>query len=128
MPLIARRRIAILGQSPCDGCSGVNCCRQNGHEYAVLLEESEHARFRPFGVDVPIDDGGRTVIEKVLPYVAGRCQFLGDDHRCLIYDDRPSNCRRFQCIDDFHQRGSTPDAHGRFLQLNPDVLERLEKL
>jgi Fe-S-cluster containining protein len=26
-----------------------------------------------------------------------RCQFLGDDLRCTIYDDRPQVCRTFSC-------------------------------
>ena len=92
----------------------------------MLLEESEHRRFRPFAVDVAIDHG-RRVVEKVLPYANGRCQFLGDDDRCLIYDDRPMNCRRFQCVDFFHHRGSNVREHGRFLQLNEDVLALLER-
>ena len=125
---MSRFRIAILGQSPCDACPGVNCCRQNGHEYAVLLHESEYARFGPFAVNVAIDAHGAPIVEKVLPYVNGQCQFLGSDHRCTIYDDRPLNCRRFQCVDHFHNRGITPGSHGRFLTLNPDVLARLEKL
>jgi Fe-S-cluster containining protein len=123
-----RFRIAILGESPCGECRAANCCRQNGHDYAVLLEPHEHARFRPFAIDVPIDHAGQRVVEKVLPYVSGRCQFLGDDNRCLIYDDRPVNCRRFQCIEQYHSRGTTPHRHGQFLQLNPDVLQRLEAL
>lgn len=121
-------RIAILGQSPCHLCQGINCCRQNGHDYAVLLEESEYARFGPFAADVVVKHSGRRFIEKALPYIAGRCQFLANDGQCLIYDDRPANCRRFQCVEHFHKRGSTPGEHGVFLQRNPDVLKLLESL
>jgi Fe-S-cluster containining protein len=125
---MTRFRVAILGESPCPECPGVNCCRQNGHDYAVLLEEAEHARFRPFAVDVVIETNGRQIVEKVLPYRNGKCQFLGDDNRCLIYEDRPVNCRRFQCVDHYHNRGSTPGRHGPFLERNPDVLWRLDRL
>jgi Fe-S-cluster containining protein len=121
-------RLAILGESPCGQCRGANCCRQNGHEFAVLLDESEHARFRPYAIDISIHHDGVTRVEKVLPYVNGRCQFLGDDNRCLIYDDRPMSCRRFQCVSYFHHRGATPLEHGRFLQLNPDVLAMLQSM
>jgi Fe-S-cluster containining protein len=126
--MASRFRLAILGESPCFDCRAVNCCRQNGHEYAVLLEESEHARFRPFAIDIPIMHGGSRFIEKVLPYRDGRCQFLGDDNRCLIYEDRPINCRRFQCIDYYHHRGATPGEHGQFLIRNPDVREMLDSM
>ena len=125
---MSRFRIAILGESPCADCAGVNCCRQNGHLFAVLLEQAEYGRFRPFAVDVAVESDGRQVIEKVLPYHDGACQFLGTDGRCMIYEDRPMNCRRFQCIDHYHHRGSTPREHGRFLELNPDVLRRLDRL
>ena len=121
-------RIAILGQSPCDECRGANCCRQNGHEFAVLLEPAELARFGPYAVSVNIEQDGRWFTEKALPYVNGRCQFLGPDNRCLIYNDRPMNCRRFQCVSHFHNGGRTIGEHGPFLVLNPDVTQRLEQL
>jgi Fe-S-cluster containining protein len=124
---LRRFRIAIIGESPCDQCHGANCCRQNGHDYAVLLEEAEYGRFGPFAADVLIEHAGVRQVEKVLPYVQGRCQFLGEDNRCTIYDDRPQNCRRFQCVDYYHNRGTTPAEHGRFLLLNPDVLSLLER-
>ncbi len=121
-----RFRIAIIGESPCGQCCSANCCRQNGHDYAVLLQEAEYARFGPFATDVVIEDAGRRLVEKALPYVNGRCQFLGEDNRCTIYEYRPANCRRFQCVDHYHNRGRTPGQHGRFLQLNQDILELLE--
>ena len=50
-------------------------------------------------------DAARLTFERVLPYVDGRCQFLGDDDRCTIYDDRPANCRRFECAPGYHHAG-----------------------
>ena len=120
-------RLAILGESPCHLCYAA-CCKQNGHDYAVLLEGDERRRFGPFAIDVRIDDGERAVVERVLPYREGRCVFLGEDDRCTIYDDRPMNCRRFQCVRYFRQGGADSSGHGEFLVRNPRVLEILEGL
>ena len=121
-----RFRLAILGDSPCDLCTAA-CCKQNGHGYAVLLEgESERRRFAPFAVDLAIDRGGGAVVwERVLPYQDGRCRFLGSGDLCTIYDDRPVNCRRFQCVSAF-RTGNGQGRHGAFLQANPAVLEMLD--
>jgi Fe-S-cluster containining protein len=125
---LRRVRLAILGDSPCDLCTAA-CCKQNGHGYAVLLEgEGERRRFAPFAVDVPIEQsGGGVVLERVLPYRNGRCAFLGEDDRCSIYEDRPMNCRRFQCISGYAGGGKWR-RHSDFLRLNPGVLAMLEKL
>lgn len=118
-------RLAILGQSPCHQCFAA-CCKQNGHDYAVLLEGDELRRFAPFAIDLHIRRGAQLIPERVLPYEDGRCRFLGADDRCTIYDDRPAACRRFQCVSDFNREGI--HRHGPFLQRNPRVLELLERL
>ena len=122
-------RLAILGDSPCDLCTAA-CCKQNGHGYAVLLEgERERRRFAPFAVDVPIDrGGGGVVLERVLPHRHGRCAYLGGDDRCTIYDDRPLNCRRFQCVSGYHGAGATLGSHSTFLRSNQHVLAMLDRL
>jgi Fe-S-cluster containining protein len=120
-----RLRLAILGASPCHLCRA-NCCKQNGHDYAVLLEGDEWRRFAPFCIEVQVDGGACVTTERVLPYRGGRCQFLGDDDRCTIYDDRPINCRRFECAPGYHARGSAVGARSLFLRRNPDVLTLLE--
>ena len=120
-------RLAILGDSPCMECTA-NCCRQNGHDFAVLLEGDERRKLTAFSEPHQFDDGSGPTVERVLPYRDGRCVFLDVDHRCTIYDDRPVNCRRFECVVGFHHRGSDRSSHSRFLQLNPDVLDRLEQL
>jgi Fe-S-cluster containining protein len=120
----SRVRIAVVGESPCDLCTAA-CCRQNGHEFAALLEGDEVRKFAPFAVDVPVaDGGGRVNYERVLPYVAGRCQFLGENDRCTIYEDRPRACRAFQCVTSYNAEGL--GAHGEFLRRNPGVLEILD--
>jgi Fe-S-cluster containining protein len=120
-----RVRIAIVGESPCELCTAA-CCKQNGHEYAVRLRGDEKRKFAAFAVDVPIERAGEIQFERVLPYVKERCQFLGADDRCAIYEDRPQSCREFQCVEAFNAKGN--GRHGRFLELNPRVCEMLETL
>lgn len=123
-----RFRLAILGDSPCDQCVAA-CCKQNGHAFAVLLEgDGERRRFAPWAQDVPVDAGGRcVVVERVLPYRDGRCPFLDAHDRCTIYDDRPTNCRRFQCVTGYHHGGADVSGHDAFLRRNPHVLAILER-
>jgi Fe-S-cluster containining protein len=120
-----RLRIAILGSSPCGGCTSA-CCRQNGHDYAALLAGEEVRRFAAYAIQVRVDAGDRVVVESVLPYVDGRCIFLGDDGDCLVYEDRPAACRAFECVRAFNREGI--GQHQRFLQLNPTVLQMLHDL
>ncbi len=124
-PTARRVRVAIVGASPCHLCCAA-CCKQNGHEFAVLLSGDEVRRFAPFSVDVPIRAGGRVVVERVLPYVDGRCQFLGPDDRCTIYEDRPAACRAFECVAHFNRDGV--GRHGPFLVGNAPVREMLEAM
>jgi Fe-S-cluster containining protein len=124
---IRRLRIAIVGASPCGACVAA-CCKQNGHAYSVLLEGREQRKFAPFAIDAPIACDGATVIEKVLPYRDGRCIFLGEDDLCAIYDDRPVNCRRFDCIRAYHHGGRDVNGHGAFLERNPAVTDLLDRM
>lgn len=121
-------RIAVLGASPCERCVAA-CCRQNGHEFAALLQgDREQRRFAAFSVESTFRDEttGAIRVERVLPYVDGRCQFLGPDDRCTIYEDRPRACRQFECAPHFAANG--PGDHGIFLRRNPHVRELLESL
>jgi Fe-S-cluster containining protein len=104
------------------------CCKQNGHDFAVLLQgDLERRRFAPWSQDVRLaNDEGVERSERVIAYVGGRCPFLGEDDRCRIYDDRPQACRTFQCVADYASEGV--GRHGRFLRLNPHVLSMLEAL
>jgi Fe-S-cluster containining protein len=117
-------RLAILGSSPCNQCTAA-CCKQNGHDYAVLLQGgAERRRFAAWASDVPVRSGnGKVVLEKVLSYRDGRCPFLGSDDRCTIYEDRPLSCRQFECVRELNRHGI--QKHGRFLELNPPVLRML---
>jgi len=103
------------------------CCKQNGHEFAAILAEEEVARFRPFAQSVALrGSDGALVSEFVLPYRAGRCQFLSEDDRCTIYEDRPRACRAFECAPKFNARGF--NWHDPFLDRNPRVLDLLKSM
>jgi len=125
MQPMRRIRIAILGDSPCDQCVAA-CCKQNGHEFAALLRGDEIRRFAAFSQSVTLRRGEQLVGESVLPYVNGRCQFLDDDDRCRIYEDRPQACRAFQCVTSYNQDGIA--RHGEFLRRNAQVREIIDSL
>lgn len=119
-------RIAIIGASPCGQCVAA-CCKQNGHDYAAILAQDEIARFRAFAQSVALrGSDGLLASEFVLPYRDGRCQFLGEDDRCTIYEDRPQACRAFECAPRFNAHGV--DRHDLFLEGNPRVLELLKSM
>jgi hypothetical protein len=120
-------KIHISGPSPCDQCFAA-CCKQNGHEFAAVLQgEGERRRFAAFAQDVTfVRPDGTIGVERVLPYVNGRCQFLGEDDRCTIYDDRPLACRQFECVPHFNRDGVA--RHGDFLSANPRVLEVIQSM
>lgn len=105
--------------SPCHKCFAA-CCKQNGHEFAALLQGDEVRRFAAFAQRVTIRQDDLLRVEHVLPYVSGKCQFLGDDDLCTIYEDRPAACRAFECAPHFHRDGL--GRHGEFLVRNPRVL------
>jgi len=120
-----RVRVAILGESPCERCIAA-CCKQNGHDYAVLLRGDETRRFAAYSESITLHRGTKIVSEYVLPYVNGRCQFLDGDDRCLIYEDRPESCREFQCVTSYNQQGV--GRHGVFVERNPWVRELIDSL
>ena len=118
-------RLAIVGSSPCHLCTAA-CCKQNGHDYAAILRGEEVRRFAAYSIEVPFQSDGAVVVERVLPYVGGRCQFLDEEDRCRIYEDRPGACRAFECVPQFNAEGV--GRHGVFLQRNARVREMLESL
>jgi uncharacterized protein len=77
----------------CLACAA--CC----HDANVLLESDDLARWKAAG---RAELGRRSYVRRArdgkvtLRFAAsGRCQHLGDDRRCGIYELRPDNCRAF---------------------------------
>lgn len=99
---------------PCEHCDGA-CCKANGHDFAVLLDEDEVQHF-PAAV--------RVANGPVLPYVNGRCIHLDDRDRCSIYASRPRACRAFNCAEGWRLKDP---HHGFFLEDNPKVVELLKR-
>jgi Fe-S-cluster containining protein len=120
-----RVRLAIIGASPCVSCTAA-CCKQNGHEYAAILRGEEVRKFAAYSMEAAFRSERGVVVERVLPYVEGRCQFLDEEDRCRIYEDRPGACRAFECVPDFNREGV--GRHGEFLQRNGGVREMLDAL
>lgn len=56
------------------------------------------------GVTVHIDDEGDWFI-----HIENRCNMLGDDYRCMIYDDRPLICRTYSAENCEHTSDSPED-------------------
>jgi Fe-S-cluster containining protein len=66
-------------------------------------------------------------------YVANSvpCPFLGDDHKCSVYEDRPSDCKRFPYTDEdvILKRPQLTQKNSTFCPIVVSVLEGLmEKL
>lgn len=91
-----------------------------------MLRGDEPRRFGPWAVPVTITSDSGVVTEYVLPYVEGRCQFLGDDDRCRIYEDRPQSCRDFECVRYYNAEGV--GRHAAFLRRNPDLVPLIESM
>jgi Fe-S-cluster containining protein len=52
------------------------------------------------------------------------CQFLGTDHKCTVYEARPTPCRGYVCWD---QDDKTVYDFARFMQLSPKKLREKEQ-
>ncbi len=68
-----------------------------------------------------IDDDG-DYVTVTLP-----CPFLGDDNKCSIYEDRPSDCKRFPYTDEdvFFKRPQLTMKNAEFCPIVVSVLEAL---
>lgn len=103
---------------PCEFCDG-HCCRQNGHEFAVMLEDGEENRFQD-AIQFPDLVNGP---DWVLPYKQGKCVYLTDNNRCGIYNTRPSACRKFKCTNGYNR---DPRRHSFFVRDNSYVAELIQ--
>jgi len=106
---VASLDLAVL----CGKCTGV-CCKQNDHDFAVLLEEDESEY-----ESIVVEDGFVGEV-RVIPYRNGQCIYLGVDDRCTIYERRPRACVAFDCTSNY------PERISYFLEDNPVVLQLIQ--
>jgi Fe-S-cluster containining protein len=111
-------------QIDCLGCA--RCCKR----YSPRFKAPDIKRISKV---LQLKEG--SFIEKYLlrdedgDYVAKStpCPFLGDDNRCSIYEDRPSDCRRFPYTDEdvILKRPQLTQKNSTFCPIVVSVLEGL---
>jgi Fe-S-cluster containining protein len=100
---------------PCKKC-GALCCQYFSFEIDEPDDFEQFDDIRWYicheGVSVHIDEDGGWYIQ-----IMNRCNMLGDDDRCTIYEDRPTICRTYgdECEytgDDYGYRAefTTPES------------------
>lgn len=82
----------------CLRCPGL-CCEMAGY---VAVGPAEIARLAAALKLAPAEFVRRHTWrnnrgERLIKSVADRCQFLGKDRRCAVYDARPNQCRAYFC-------------------------------
>lgn len=113
-----------FGQIDCLQCA--NCCKR----YSPRFKTPDIKR-----ISKVLQLKESVFIEKYLrydedgDYVASSapCPFLGDDNKCSIYEDRPSDCRRFPYTDEdvILKRPQLTQKNSTFCPIVVSVLEGL---
>ena len=103
-----------------------NCCKNYSPRFkttdvkriAKLLQMKESVFIATY---LTVDDEGDFVV-KTKP-----CPFLGNDNFCSIYEDRPSDCRRFPYTDEdvIYKRQPLTLKNSTFCPITYYVLEKL---
>lgn len=82
----------------CLRCPGI-CCEMAGY---VAVGQAEIARLAA-ALNLPLNEFMRKHTwqnnrgERLIKSASDRCQFLGKDRRCTIYEARPNQCRAYFC-------------------------------
>ena len=102
-----------------------NCCKNYSPRFKTpdIKRISKHLRLRESEfIDkyLKVDDDG-DFVAKATP-----CPFLGSDNFCSIYDQRPSDCRRFPYTDEdvFLKRQNLTLKNSSFCPITYYVLEK----
>ncbi len=108
----------------CLACA--NCCKNYSPRFKTpdikrisrVLKMKESDFIERF---LRVDEDGDFVVRST------PCPFLGHDNRCSIYDDRPSDCRRFPYTDEdvFFKRPNITLKNSSFCPITYYVLEKL---
>ncbi len=103
-----------------------NCCKQYSPRFktpdirriAKLLKMKEGAFIEQY---LRLDEEGDYVVK------SSPCPFLGSDNYCSIYEERPSDCRRFPYTDEdvFIKRQALTQKNASFCPIVYYVLEKL---
>lgn len=95
---------AVFAQTDCLECA--NCCKTTGPLFTQtdIARIAASLRMKPgafIGTYLRLDEEGDYVLQSV------PCPFLGPDHYCSIYPDRPKACREYPHTDrrKIHQIG-----------------------
>ena len=106
-----------------------NCCKNFSPRFKTpdIKRISKHLRMREsefIDAYLMVDDDG-DYVAKSKP-----CPFLGNDNYCSIYDQRPSDCRRFPYTDEdvFIKRQQLTLKNSTFCPITYFVLEKLLEL
>lgn len=103
-----------------------NCCKQYSPRFKTpdIKRLSKHLRMREsefIETYLRVDEDG-DFVARTLP-----CPFLGEDNFCSIYEERPSDCRRFPYTDEdlMVKRPALALKNSTFCPITYYVLERL---
>lgn len=114
--------MSITSPPPCHACRGVCCSVDAGWRFVQLTdEEYELPLFREVRTVHPeARVKGFWYRKKESGAGGGYCPFFDiGERRCKIYEDRPHNCRAFDC--------RACRADGPFFKANPDVLSLIKQ-
>jgi len=97
LPRLPELHAEAFRQADCLACA--NCCRNYSPRFKTpdIKRISRLLRMREgqfIETYLRLDEEGDYVVK------SPPCPFLGTDNRCSIYDDRPSDCRRFPYTDE----------------------------
>jgi hypothetical protein len=115
-------RLAILGSSPCHLCTAA-CCKQNGTIIRCCSNRYEHARFRPFSIDLTVMNGTHAH-HRACHTVSRRADAcFSAMMTCARFIRIAPKLRNFECVNGY---GGSVRSHSRFLELNPQVRRLLD--
>jgi Fe-S-cluster containining protein len=113
-----------IRQVNCLECA--NCCKNYSPRFKTpdIKRISRHLKLREsefIEKYLTVDEDGDFVVN------AKPCPFLGADNFCSIYDQRPSDCRRFPYTDEdvLFKRPALTAKNASFCPIVSKVLERL---
>ncbi len=115
---------AALEEVDCLACT--NCCKNYSPRFKTtdIRRIAKHLRMKEsifIDTYLTVDEEGDFVV-KTLP-----CPFLGADNYCSIYEDRPSDCRRFPYTDEdvIIKRQALTVKNSTFCPITYYVVEKL---